>query len=553
MRLVVGLRSVVLRHPSLGVGLAVFGLALLFRLPDVGASCNVDAVLYWFGRTRRFWAALAEGRFSEMYYSPHPGVSIMWLSGASLQLTGILNAPVTERSVAVATTPLAVLASVVAGATVPLLQRVLAAKPGPDGNEVASRLGPGLDPRSALIIAGLSGTLLATEPFLVAHARTFQLDATATGFVWIGTLFGVLALVERRARFALAGGVCLGIAVLTRMLSGTFLVGLGVAFALASLLERPRTLRFVLLGLVLSGATLATTFLLWPALLADPVETLSRVMRATNQTVGRGHVEFSWGKVHEHDPGAAFYGGVMLMRLTPEVLWLGLLGLALCWRWPRRSLVVLAALACAYLPPAVGLLESAKKADRYALLFFPFITYVAATGVVDVASRLPLRARWGDRAGIVLGCLATLWFGARALRLASVHPVPIAWCASYPGLRCEEVITLGQGEGFRDAALWIKANSPVKTPSVLSAYAGGAVLSPWLSFRKAKDAQKAHFVVAYISSDQRGRDTRTRDAALGEPLHEVRFQDRTYVRIFMGGQHPGAKASRKRARAKPHD
>jgi 4-amino-4-deoxy-L-arabinose transferase-like glycosyltransferase len=547
MRLVVGLRSVVLRHPSLAVGLGVFGLALLFRLPDLGASCNVDAVLYWFGRTRKFWAALAEGRFSEMYYSPHPGVSIMWLSGASLNLAGILNSPVTERSVAVATAPLAVLGSAVAAATVPLLHRVLTAKPAMVGSEITSRFGPALDPRNALVIAGLSGALLATEPFLVAHARTFQLDATATGFVWIGTSFGVLALVERRARWALAGGVCLGIAVLTRMLSGTFLVGLGVAFAFASLLERPRTLRFILLGLMLSGATAATAFLLWPALLADPVETLSRVLRATRQTVDSGHVEFSWGKVHERDPGAAFYGGVILMRLTPEVLWLGLLGLALCWRWPKRTLVVLAALAFAYLPPAIGLLESAKKADRYALLFFPFITYVAATAVVDLASRLPFRARLADRAAVVLGCVAAVWFGARALRLASVHPVPIAWCASYPGLRCEKVITLGQGEGFRDAALWIKANSPVKVPRVLSAYAGGAVLSPWLAFRRVKDARKAHFVVAYMASDQRGRDTRTRDAALGEPLHEVRFQNRTYVRVFMGGQHPGAKASRKRA------
>jgi hypothetical protein len=546
MRWAVGLRSLIVRHPSAAIGLGVLGLALAIRLPDLGASCNVDAVLYWFGRTRKFWTALAEGRFAEMYYSPHPGVSIMWFSGASLGAAGILNSEVSERSVVAATAPLAILAGAVAALTVPLLTRILAARgPGSESDE-SPRLGIALAPRAALLVASLAGTLLATEPFLVAHARTFQLDATATGFVWLGCLFGVLAIFERKARFAAGAGLCFGVAVLTRMLSGTFVVGLGIAYALAFALERPRPLRLLGLYLVIGCVALLTVVALWPALLAAPVETITRLLRNTGQTVGKGHLELSWGQIYEQDPGAAFYGGVMLMRLSPEVLGLALLGLGLAWRLPRRSLAALAALGCVYLPPAVGLLTSAKKADRYMLLFFPFLIVVASLGAVELGRLLLSRGRLAERATVVAASVALLVFGGRIGRLAVIHPVPITWCASYPGLRCEEIITLGQGEGFRDAALWIDANSPVKNPSILSAYAGGAVLTPWLDFRRVREADKAHFILTYIAADQRGQDAATRRHALGEPLHEVRYQGRTYVRIFKGALYPGNKRRRKR-------
>jgi hypothetical protein len=245
-----------MRNPALLLGLLVFLVALAVRLPDLGASTNVDAVLYWFGRTRKFWDALHDGRFHETYFSPHPGVSVMWLSGAAMSLTGTLSAPVTEMSVIAATAPLTVLAS--------------------------------LAERSAVLVAGA----------------------------------------------------------------------------------------------------------------------------------------------------------------------------------------------------------------------------------------------------------LTLVFAGRLARLFRVHPVPIAWCASYPGLRCEDVITLGNGEGFREAARFIAKHSPVKNPSVLSAYAGGAVLSPWLRFRRVRDGKQADFVVTYLSSDQRGLDPATRRFAVGEPLHEVRLDGRTYVRVFKGPAYP---------------
>src|SRR4030095_14016995 len=99
---------------------------------------------------------------------------------------------------------------------------------------------------------------------------------------------------------------------------------------------------------------------------------------------------------------------------------------------------------------------------------------------------------------------------------------------SFPTRRSSDL-----GEGFRDAALWIAQNSPVRNPKILSAYAGGAVLAPWLTFQGVRDPEKAHFIVTYIASDQRDYDKRTREFAIGHPLHVVSYQGRAYVSIFM--------------------
>jgi hypothetical protein len=44
--------------------------------------------------------------------------------------------------------------------------------------------------------------------------------------------------------------------------------------------------------------------------------------------------------------------------------------------------------------------------------------------------------------------------------------------------------------------------------------------------------------LTYIASDQRRLDRGVREHAVGEPLHEVRHEDRTYVRIYPGPKFP---------------
>ena len=214
----------------------------------------------------------------------------------------------------------------------------------------------------------------------------------------------------------------------------------------------------------------------------------------------------------------------------------------------KRWLFVLVVLACAYVPPAFGLALSAKKGDRYVLLFFPLLTFAATCAAVALG-RLPIsRPRLRVRAAFVALGVASLVVGLRGARLARVHPLPITWCAGYPGFECESLITIGQGEGFRDAALWIAEHSPVRHPNVLSQYAGGAVMTPWLPFRRVRAAKDAHFVVTYIASEQRALDRGVQTQAVGEPLHEIRYENRTYVRIYPGPKYERA-MRRKRSRS----
>ncbi len=514
---------------------AVLLLGLAIRLPDVGATCNVDGILYWFGRTKRFWEALDSGRWERTYQSPHPGVMVMWISGAALRVAGVLEAPIGPLSVTAATLPLAVLGSVVPAATLPLVYRL---SRDPD----AAAPGRALD-REAAWLATLTAVLLATEPFLVAHSRTFHLDATATGFVWLGALCGTLAFVERRFVWAVAAGTLFGLAALTRLFSVAFALGLALACIGTFVVERPRTTRLPLLVATMGASAMLVSWLLWPALWTAPVKTLRRALESGARVAGSGHAVLSWGKVYERDPGIAHYAGILLMRLSPEVLgaalfsWLGLR------RARSRTWRTLAVLACTYVPATMVLLASPKKGDRYLLPLFPFLAFLAARGALELTRRLRLPERFArQRPRLLWGVLALLLAG-RCARLARVHPLPITWCASYPGLSPERVITLGQGEGFRAAARWIAAQSPRRTPTVLSAYARGVVMTPWLHFRRARRGDDADFVVTYLSSEQRGLDAGVNRFAVGKPAHEIRFEGRTYVRIY-----PGPRRRRGRSR-----
>jgi hypothetical protein len=262
--------------------------------------------------------------------------------------------------------------------------------------------------------------------------------------------------------------------------------------------------------------------------------------------VSKGHATYSWGQIHERDPGVAFYAGVVLMRLSPEVLLGALVMPFLARRLTRRTLLALVAVVGVYLPMTLAVLVGDKKGDRYLLFLFPVLVLAASIVASELVSWVKARGFLGARMGAVLAAVAALVVVGRLHRLSLVHPLPITWCASYPGLRCEEVIKLGHGEGFRDVALWIKKHSRVKRPTVLSAYSKGSVMRPWLDFTRPKSGADAHFVVTYIAADQRKQDQGIFAYAVGEPLHEVRYDGRVYSRIYRGPRYQEARKGGRR-------
>jgi 4-amino-4-deoxy-L-arabinose transferase-like glycosyltransferase len=500
------------------IALALFGIALAFRLPDLGAACHIDGTNHWFGRTQKFWTALSDGRFADTHYSPHPGVTLMWLSGASMKLLGVLGMG-DERAIVAATLPGAVLGALVSPFTYLLSRRVLAI------------------PRDSARfdhVPILSAFLLATEPFMVGNARTYHMDSLMSGFMWTSALLVVLTLIELRSTWALLAGLSLGLSILTRMATALFALSVAIPFAVSFLRERPRSKRLPRLLALMAATTMLVCWLGWPALLFQPLSTLASVLEQSSGLVDRGHRMFAWGRVHPTDPGFTFYVGTLLVRLSPEVLAGAITLFFVEYVLPRRAWRVLAVLGVTYLPYTLAVWWGSKKSDRYLLFLFPVLVFYAAVVLEELVFRVRNSRPLAKHSAAVLALTAGLLVSVRLGRLARVHPLPITWCAAYPGVRCEDVITIGGGEGFRDVARWISRHARTQNPKVLSAYSGGEAMRPWLDFRAPASGSEAEFVVTYIASDQRELDRGILAFAAGPPLHEVRYDGRVYSRIYRG-------------------
>lgn len=500
--------------------LALLVVSLLHRCFDLDSYVNVDAVGYWFDRTAAFWRAVEARDWKATFQSPHPGVPVMWISGAGLKLTGTMTGQATLAALVPATLPLAILNSALAPATFLMLLSLFG--------------------RSCGWLAFLCALLLATEPRLVAHARYFHLDMTTTMFSWFAVLASAVAAKTERVRWALFGGLCFGLAIVTRMSAVTVAAGCAVLFAHSGLYTRRHKAATLLLAT--GGAALATALLVWPGLLFEPGYVISNLVSKTDKWVEKGHQIFSWGKVYDSDPGAKHYLGILLMKLSQEVLIFTLPGVVALIKWGRQSRRTLLGLLMCYLPLVLILVVSNKKIGRYLMPVFPLFCLLGAAGILATANIVVCyakRALTRLQTHTAILALLLLVASGRSARLAAAHPYIDPWCAKYPGLQCEDVMTLGFGEGMREAGLWISQHSPVKVPQ-LFVPRHAAAMRPWLKFRLAGRVRQAHFVVVNFSSHQR----RVEYAALKrhvfhqKPVFTVTIADRPYVEVYLGPAHP---------------
>jgi len=71
---------------NLVIALVIFTVALIPRILNADLFINPDAADFWFERTENFYRALDDLNFSETFQTGHPGVTLMWFSGASMLL-----------------------------------------------------------------------------------------------------------------------------------------------------------------------------------------------------------------------------------------------------------------------------------------------------------------------------------------------------------------------------------------------------------------------------------------------------------------------------------
>ena len=424
------------------LAVAILLAALAARLVHLDAFIAADE-LRWVCRSLSFGQALAAGDFPHTFLTGHPGVVTMWL--------GTLAVPPNQASASVLATcratengesPTGADAPQLAGLAATLFRMRIAAAL---FNSLLLAVAYGLTRRLVGAWPALVGlTLLAFDPFLLAHSRVLHLDAIVSGLMLCSALLLLQAfsgqqsavsgqppvttrssLIVHRSSLFLSGliaGVALaqkvaavflwpwaGLALLALAWRGTGFAwrprrgqpSLGIvsgppAHAPATATPPRAAWTALLTGLLRLGLTwglalVVGVLLVWPAAWSNPVGTAQGVVAKAAVEGGNPHQAGQvLGEEVVEDPGPLMYALALVFRASPWML----IGLVVSGWWVVRRWgggggwwVVVALLGLAVL---FGLLISLspKKFDRYLLPAFPPLDLAAGIALAALASRL---------------------------------------------------------------------------------------------------------------------------------------------------------------------
>lgn len=534
----------------LALGL-LFALAFGTRAIGLGGAVTEDED-QWIARSGRFADGLASQQWRRTYLTGHPGVTVMWLTTATLGVDrtrpfergngapDVTTVPDFLPALTRARVPFAVLQAGLVVVAAVLVARLLGAGTG--------------------LIAGL---LLAAEPFWAGVGPVVGMDGLLTGLLTVSLLALLLAcgfgaepmagpgpeaapgLRWRVGWAALAGGA-FGLA----FLSKTTALFVGPVVAVVVLLAGWHAWRSRAADAPLAGARAAprwwvvpfalgagwgiaavlVVWLLWPAAWASPVGTVIRAITFSARLGGAPHGpgSFLLGEPVD-DPGLLFYPVALMLRLGPGTM-LGLLlvflfGAAVPTRRAAWSLLGYVALFLLLLTAAP------KKVDRYLLPILPSLAILAAIGWIEVARRLGSAPGPGGGAFLLVGLLA---LGLQVWPLVQAGPYPLAGYNPLAGgvQVAERSIPVGWGDGLDVAGQRIRelAGGRTVVTSIWSplrvsfgAHAPGPVVSH-------QQIGQADFYVDYVHARQ--RRLTPRQLATRPPDAVVTIGGVDYARIY---------------------
>jgi hypothetical protein len=504
------------------VAIALLAWSLPLHLVDVDGAVNFDTIAFWVRRTHRFWVAIGKGDWSGTFLSPHPGALSMWLAGASLKLHGVVGATLTAERVRPFYFPVALM-----NGCVPVLIYLAAARV----------LG-----RSGFPIAVALGALWITEPILVAFGRVSYLDVPFACWSALALWLCAMTLRTRRFRWCVLAGACMGLAAATRVqAAAVVLVGIGAWFSVPFLQSRARDTRVVAFLLVLGLVTLLVLAFLWPTLLFDPVGTATKLFKASRELTGSTHRTFFMGRTK--GVGNGFYAAVLLFLTSYATFWCALVGVVVVARNAAlRPLAI--GFSLAYAPYLAAILWSSKKVARYLTDTYGLVLFLAAVGLVWLAGALfGFLSRRARALQPLVAVIALSLCVGRTARLVAYIPDVAAWCADYPGLRCDDFLAFRPFIGLRDTSRWIERASGDQIPKVWITYWSDLKLMPWINYKPTRRARDADYIVVINSSLVRGFKSSfvRRLMKQEEPAYRFILGGREYVRVYV---------NEKRARAR---
>lgn len=172
------------------VVLVIFLLGLSLRIIDLGTGLTTDEIL-WIDRSPGFIDAILSHQWDETFKAPHPGVVTMWLSGISIKA---FNGSGFPAKLSFARAPTVIITSLSIILIFYFIRILFNTK-----------------------IALLSATLIALDPFLLAHSRLIHLDAILTSFMLLCLLSLMVFLKKPRTELLIMAGILLGLSILTKL------------------------------------------------------------------------------------------------------------------------------------------------------------------------------------------------------------------------------------------------------------------------------------------------------------------------------------------------
>ena len=327
---------------------------------------------FWYLRTQNFIESVKTHKWAETYQNPKPGVTIMWLSGISMDayfnyyrskhnfVPYIFSSDIFPRLDFIVKTPLVILCLLSVLGLYLLIRNVV------DENT-----------------AFFSVVFLAFQPFYVGVSRFFHGDGTLTAFMTASVCLLFYYVFKGRKKLVLIlCAVTGGLAFLTKM-QAVYLIPYTYLILLVSTYAEKRKLVDLLKdGFLWTGIFVITIFVLFPALWVKPVVTLSDMYREATIATESG-VETSYDSL---------YIGQLVRIFTPISILFFLAGLVFFFSKVKNQLKDknLFSTYC-FLFILFYLIQMQiidKKSSRYLLPLFPFVSIFCAYGFLNTVQKI---------------------------------------------------------------------------------------------------------------------------------------------------------------------
>jgi hypothetical protein len=373
------------------------------RVPGLGTDViNPDGV-NWHYRSQQFYVGLKTGQLEKTYQHYHPGVTLMWVSGAGIE---IIKQVFPEEAVYNHINFLtyhfvAKFFLISAQLTLSVIIFFL-----------LNKIFKINDVKRGVLIAFLATLTFSLEPFFVGNSRLLHLDILLSLFLLIGLLFSYLSVIQYKYYYVLGAGVFMSLAFLTKSIAiGGLLFNVVICGWLIYSFNGVK--KFINYELFLIGAFLITTVLIFPAMWKDPVYVITEIFSEAERVgIRKGHGQIVLGE-YTRDAGIAFYFLVLLIKVSIFTL----LGSVLFFisrlldnfrdyknRSPEfrevtsfvknkmySSLCVF--LGVFYIGYLVISMIPTKKIDRYMIPLYPFLAITAIFGYFNVYNKISEKLR----------------------------------------------------------------------------------------------------------------------------------------------------------------